>query len=131
MSERLSYLPIAGEHLDGVVRLCEVEGYPSYTADRERTWAALTAPGVCTMVAVAPGGIVGFSQMQSDGVIQAHLSMVVVARSRRRSGIGRQLVKEAFRRCGGQWVDLLSTEDADGFYRSFEHQQFPGYRLHP
>jgi hypothetical protein len=40
-------------------------------------------------------------------------------------------VQEAFRRCGGQWVDLLSTEGADGFYQSFEHKEFPGYRLYP
>jgi ribosomal protein S18 acetylase RimI-like enzyme len=129
--ESLSYLPIVREHLDGVLRLCEVEGFPSYTADRARTWAALTAPGVCTMVAVSTAGVVGFAQMQSDGVIQAHLSMIVVDRAHRRGGIGRQLVQEAFRRCGGQWVDLLSTEGADGFYQSFEHKQFPGYRLHP
>ena len=131
MSDRLSYFPLAREHLDAVVRLCEVEGYPSYTADRERTWAALTALGVHTIVAVAPNGVVGFAQMQSDGIIQAHLSMIVVDRAHRRVGIGRQLVQEAFHRCGGQWVDLLSTEGADPFYRSFEHKQFPGYRLNP
>lgn len=120
MIKSLRDLPIVREHLDGVVRLCEVVGYPSYTADRARTWAALTAPSVCTMVAIAPTGVVGFAQMQGDGVIQAHLSMIIVDRAHRRGGIGRQLVQEAFRRCGGQWVDLLSTEGADGFYQSFQ-----------
>ena len=132
MSEAIvEYLPIAREHLGGVVRLCEVEGYPSYIEDAERTWRALCAPGTGTVVAVQGGHVVGFAQMQSDGVIQAHLSMIVVDRAQRRRGIGARLVREAFALCGGQWVDLVSTEGADGFYQSFEHKRFPGYRIYP
>ncbi len=127
----IDYVPIAREHLDGVIRLCEIEQYPSYIQDAERTWKALTAPGVCTLVAVQDGRVVGFAQMQSDGHIQAHLSLVVVDRGYRRGGIGRRLVGEAFAHAGGQWVDLLSTEGADAFYRSFAYQRFPGYRVYP
>ncbi len=129
--QAIDYAPIAREHLDGVIRLCEIEQYPSYIQDAERTWRALTAPGVCTVVAVQDGRVVGFAQMQSDGLIQAHLTLIVVDRDLRRRGIGAQLVREAFVRCGGQRVDLLSTEGADAFYRSFEHQEFPGYRIYP
>ncbi len=127
----IDYVPIAREHLDGVIPLCEIEQYPSYVKDAERTWRALTAPGVCTVVAVQDGRVVGFAQMQSDGLIQAHLTLVVVDRDLRRRGIGGKLVREAFARCGGQRVDLLSTEGADAFYRSFEHQEFPGFRIYP
>ena len=129
--QSIDNVPIAREHLDGVIRLCEIEQYPSYIQDAERTWRALTAPGVCTVVAVQDGGVVGFAQMQSDGLIQAHLSMIVVDRDLRRRGIGGRLVREAFARCGGQRVDLLSTEGADAFYRSFQYQSFPGYRIYP
>ncbi len=129
--QAIDYVPIAREHLDGVIRLCEIEQYPSYIQDGERTWRALTAPGVCTVVAVQDGRVAGFAQMQSDGYIQAHLSLVVVDRDLRRRGIGRRLVREAFARCGGQRIDLLSTEGADAFYRAFAHQRFPGYRLYP
>ncbi len=129
--QAIDYVPIAREHLDGVIRLCEIEQYPSYIQDAERTWRALTAPGVCTVVAVQDGRVVGFAQMQSDGLIQAHLTMIVVDRDLRRRGIATQLVREAFVRCGGQRVDLLSTEGADAFYRSFEHQEFPGFRIYP
>ncbi len=132
MSRRaIDYVPIPREHLDGVIRLCEIEQYPSYIQDAERTWRALTAPGVCTVVAVQDGRVVGFAQMQSDGLIQAHLTLVVVDRDLRRRGIGAQLVRAAFVRCGGQRVDLLSTEGADAFYRSFRYQSFPGYRIYP
>ena len=129
--QAIDYVPIAREHLDGVIRLCEIEKYPSYIQDAERTWRALTAPGVCTVVAIQDGRAVGFAQMQSDGLIQAHLILIVVDRDLRRRGIGRRLIWEAFTRAGGQRVDLLSTEGADAFYRSFEHQEFPGFRIYP
>lgn len=132
MSEpSIDYFPIAREHLDDVIRLCEIEQYPSYIQDAERTWRALTAPGVWTVVAVQSGRVLGFAQMQSDGLIQAHLSMIVIDRDLRRRGIGSRLVRETFARCGGQRVDLLSTEGADAFYRSFQCQSFPGYRIYP
>jgi len=127
----VEYVPVGREHLEGLIRLCQVEGYPSYTQDSERTWRALTAPGVSTLVAVLDGRVVGFAQMQSDGLIQAHLTMIVVDRDQRRRGIGGRLVRQVFARCGGQRVDLLSTEGADAFYRSFAHQRFPGYRIYP
>ena len=127
----VAYLPIAREHLAGVISLCQVEQYPSYIQDAERTWRALAAPGVCTVVAVQDDRVVGFAQMQSDGLIQAHLTLIVVDRDRRRRGVGTQLVREAFARCGGQRVDLLSTEGAEAFYESFEHKRFPGYRIYP
>jgi GNAT superfamily N-acetyltransferase len=129
--QAIDYVPIAREHIDDVIRLCEIEQYPSYIQDAERTWRALTAPGVCTVVAVQDGRALGFTQMQSDGHIQAHLTLVVVDRDRRRRGIGRRLIWEAFTRAGGQRIDLLSTEGADAFYRSFAYQRFPGFRIYP
>ncbi len=129
--QAIDYVPIARDHLDGVIRLCEIEQYPSYIQDAERTWRALTAPGVCTVVAVQDGRVVGFAQMLSDGVIQAHLTLIIVDRDLRRQGIGHRLILEAFTRAGGQRVDLLSTEGADAFYRSFQYQSFPGYRIYP
>jgi ribosomal protein S18 acetylase RimI-like enzyme len=85
---------------------------------------------VDTVVAEENGKAVGFTQMQSDGVVQAHLSLILVARDRRRQGIGTRLVSEAFARSGGKRVDLL-TEDAQEFYRSFAHKEQPGFRIYP
>ena len=97
--------------------------------DPEITWEALTAPGVCTVVSVEGDEVVGFAQMQSDGHIQAHLSLVLVAPRHRRKGIGRRLIAEAFVRSGAKRVDLV-TEGADEFYRSFKHKELSGYRLY-
>ena len=127
----IRYELISRDYLPGIISLCEVEGYESYTEDAELTWQVLTAPGVTTMVAVEGDTILGFAQMQSDGHIQAHLSLVVVATSHRRKGIGRKLVEKVFSRAGGKRVDLL-TDTADDFYRSFKYQDhWHGYRIYP
>ncbi len=126
----MQYRLVTRDDLDGIIALCAAEGWPSYTADRDMTWRALTAPGVCTVVAVDGGEVMGFAQTQSDGVIQAHLSLIAIARHRRRQGIGRQLVEEALRRGGGKRLDLLS-EGGEDFYRSFHHRRLPGFRIYP
>lgn len=35
------------------------------------------------------------------------------------------------RRAGGDRIDLLSEDDAAGFYESFPHRRKPGFRLYP
>jgi ribosomal protein S18 acetylase RimI-like enzyme len=127
----LNYADFLREHLDGVVAICREEGWPSYATDREITWRALTAPGVSAVVALEDSKVVGFAYLQSDGVIQAHLTLVAVARACRRKGIGRRPIEEAFARSGAQRIDLVSTEGADDFYRSFRHRAFPGFRIYP
>ncbi len=119
------------EDLDGVLRLCEAEGWPSFPADPERASRVLTAPGVTTVVAVDDQRVVGFAQLFSDGELQAFLANIAVDVRTRGEGLGRALVMEALRLAGGQRVDLLSEDDAAAFYESFPHFRKPGYRLYP
>jgi len=39
------------------------------------------------------------------------------------------IVVVAFDRSGAKYVDLVSTEGSDDFYRAFDHQEFPGFRI--
>jgi ribosomal protein S18 acetylase RimI-like enzyme len=119
------------DDLHGVLRLCEAEGWPSFPADAARALRILTAPGVTTVVAVDNGGVVGFAELFSDGELQAFLANLAVDSAKRGAGIGRQLVAEALRQAGGERVDLLSEEDAAGFYRTFANFEKPGFRLYP
>jgi ribosomal protein S18 acetylase RimI-like enzyme len=120
-------VPYGPEHRGGAVALFAAELWPSYTRDPERMCAALRAPGVTSLVALDGGAVVGLVQVQSDGAIQAHLSTLVVARSHRRRGLGRQLLAEALRAAGGERLDLLSI--ADDFYASMTNRRFSGWRL--
>ena len=116
--------------LPGVLRLCEAEHWPSLPEDPARADRVLTAPGVTTMVAVDADAVVGFAQLQSDGEIQAHLSMITVEAGFRGRGIGRDLIAMALCAAGGQRIDLI-TDDAGGFYEALPHFRRPGYRLYP
>jgi len=123
----LTIVPYEPEHRPGAVALFAGELWPSYTRDPARTCAALRAPGVTSLVALDGGAVVGVVQVQSDGLIQAHLSTLVVARSHRRRGLGRLLLAEALRAAGGERMDLLSI--ADDFYASMTNRHFSGWRL--
>jgi len=117
-------------HAAEVVRLCVAEGWMSY-ADPAVALRAFTAPGSIVVVAVEDRGrVVGFVQLQTDRVVHAHVSNILVAAPHRRSRIGRQLLEHAFAESGAQYLDLVSTEGLDGFYRAFDHKEFRGFRLY-
>jgi ribosomal protein S18 acetylase RimI-like enzyme len=70
--------------------------------------------------------------METDSGVHAHLSSVLVAKTHRRRGIGTNLVKEAFSKTGAKWVNVLAdSASATGFYRSFVHRPWTGFRLYP
>lgn len=117
-------------HLQGVIDICIEQGWDSYISDVERVHRVLTAPGVTTIVAVDEGAVCGFAQVQSDGEIQAHLSVLAVKESHRRQGVGKELVAKCFRESGGMRLDLV-TDDAQGFYESMNHSLKSGFRLYP
>ncbi len=129
-ADKREYRPIEERDLEQVLQLCAEEGWRSYTEDHQIAWHAFTAPGVSTIVAVEEHRVVGVCQMQSDGAIQSHLSLIAVATDRRRRGIGRCLVEKAFQFSGGKRVDLVS-ETADEFYSSFRGRSLPGFRIYP
>ncbi len=127
----VQHAPFDASQLDAIVALCAAEGWPSFPADPARAARALVAPGVTTVVACEDAEVLGFATMLSDGEIQAYLSLLVVAAAHRGRGIARTLVREAFRRAGGERVDLLSEDAAQGFYASMTHRRLPGFRLYP
>jgi hypothetical protein len=54
------------------------------------------APGVVSIVATAGTDVVGFTYFQTDGAIQAHLSLLAVEAAHRRAGAARALLPYAF-----------------------------------
>jgi ribosomal protein S18 acetylase RimI-like enzyme len=114
----------------GIVKLCTQEGWPTFPSDHERALRALTAPGVVTIVAVDAAQVIGFAQLQTDGAIQAHLSLIAVSEEHRRKGIGRKLIEMAFALSGAERIDLI-TETPSEFYESFAHRSMSGCRIYP
>lgn len=104
----ISIEPFTQAHLDELIALVAAEGWTEYTNDVERTRRALTSPGVTTLVAIAGGHIVGAIQVQSDGLIQAHVSLLLIARNSRGVSLGSRLPRHGLERAGGlRWTSAL------------------------
>jgi ribosomal protein S18 acetylase RimI-like enzyme len=119
--------PFARAHLDGLIALVAAEGWAEYTADVERTRRALIAPGVTTLVAIVGGRVVGAIQLQSDGLIQAHVSMLLIDRQWRGRRLGSRLLREGLERAGGLWLDVRTR--TEGYYERLGASRSLGFRL--
>ena len=119
--------PFARAHLDGLIALVAAEGWDEYTADVERTRRALMAPGVITLVAIVGGRVVGAIQVQSDGHIQAHVSMLLIDPQWRGRRLGSRLLREGLERAGGLWLDVRTR--TEGYYERFGASRSLGFRL--
>jgi ribosomal protein S18 acetylase RimI-like enzyme len=114
-------------HLDGLIALVAAEGWNEYSDDVERTHRALTAAGVTTLVALAGGHLVGVIQVQSDGLIQAHVSMLLIARNSRGLGLGARLLRDGLERAGGLQLDVRTR--TEGYYERLGASRSRGFRL--
>jgi ribosomal protein S18 acetylase RimI-like enzyme len=119
--------PFAQAHLDALIALVAAEGWTEYTNDIERTCRALTAPGVTTLVAIADGQVAGAIQVQSDRLIQAHVSMLLVDRNWRGVGLGARLLREGLERAGGLRLDIRTR--TEGYYERLGASRSLGFRL--
>jgi ribosomal protein S18 acetylase RimI-like enzyme len=119
--------PFAQAHLDGLIALVAAEGWTTYTEDVERTYRALTAPGVTTLVAIVGERVVGAIQVQSDGFIQAHVSMLLIDRSSRGARLGSRLLRDGLDRAGGLQLDIRTR--TEGYYERFGASRSLGFRL--
>jgi ribosomal protein S18 acetylase RimI-like enzyme len=119
--------PFAKAHLDELTALVAAEGWTEYSDDVERTYRALTAPGVTTVVAIVDERVAGAIQVQSDGLIQAHVSMLLIGRQWRGIGLGSALLREALERAGGLRLDVRTR--TEGYYERLGASRSLGFRL--
>ncbi len=127
----MEYADFEAKHLQGVLRLHEVEGWPSLPEDPARALRSLTAPGVRAVVALDGDVLKGFASALTDGEVSSYLTNLVVDRDARRRGVGRELVAQVFPSCGTSRMDLLSEDAAQDFYRARPHRVMPGFRIYP
>lgn len=130
IADRIHFEPFESRHVEGAARLANALGWPSY-ADPRTTQAAFAAPGSITWVAIIKGQVIGISHILTNGVVHAHLSLVGVLPEYRRGGVAKRLVAEAFAQSGAKWLDLSAEPGSEGFYRSFQNQEYAGFRIYP
>jgi len=78
-------------------------------------------------VALGDGRIVGAIQVQSDGVMQAHVSMLLIDRQQRGRRLGSRLLREGLERAGGQFLDIRTR--TEGYYERLGASRSLGFRL--
>ena len=123
-------VPFEEAHAEGIARLATTVQWPSLT-DPDVVRRVFTAPGSSAYTALVAGEVVGFAQALGDGVLQSHLSFLAVHPDHRGRGIARLLTVATFQATGTKRMDLITPDDAEGFYRSFEHTRMLGFRLYP
>jgi ribosomal protein S18 acetylase RimI-like enzyme len=122
-------VPFEDQYAPGIARLATTVQWPSLT-DPVVVRRVCTAPGSSAYTALVEGEVVGFAQALGDGVLQSHLSFLAVHPDHRRRGIARLLTVATFQATGTKRMDLI-TDDAEGFYETFEHKQMLGFRIYP
>ena len=123
----VSIEPFTRAHLAGLIALVAAEGWTEYSEDVERTHRALTAPGGTTLVAIARGHVVGAIQVQSDGAIQAHVSMLLIDQGWRGRRLGSRLLREGLDRSGALQLDIRTR--TEGYYERLGASRSLGFRL--
>jgi spermidine synthase len=66
------------------------------------------------------GELVGFGRALSDGCSDAYIQDVVVARSHRKQGVGKELIlrlQSELEKCGIDWIGLVGAPGTENFYR--------------
>ena len=122
-------MAFASGHAAGVSALAQAEGWPTFS-DPGRVLRLFTTPGTIGVVAVRREDVVGAAHLLTDGH-HGYLTFLAVSADRRGEGIGRRLMAETFRASGAERIDLLSTPEAEPFYRSLPHRDLPGFRVWP
>ena len=128
-TEDVEYAAYHPDDTTGVSRLAQAEGWPTFS-DPARVRRLFTAPGTVGVVARQEGVVVGGAHLLTDGH-HGYLTFLAVVADRRRQGIARRLVEDAFGLSGAERIDLLSGPESLEFYRSWPHFDFAGFRLYP
>lgn len=106
----------ARSDLDAARELLAASGWAHRLPSPEH-FASLVARSQRSAVAVDAGRVVGFARGITDGLSNGYLSMLVVAPSHRRRGVGRALVKHIMAGDASvSWILRAGREDAAPFF---------------
>jgi len=114
----VTYRPAEAHDDSAIASLIRAE-WPRRSVDAERV-GAWVGRSSTALVAEADGRVVGFVRVISDEISSAYIPMLVVRESRRRQGIGRQLLERATDRFSNPeitWV-LRTRSGSEPFWTS-------------
>lgn len=115
-------------HFDAMCALSSVEGWMTPELKPKETLVAWENSWPTLVAVDTDGKLAGFLRAITDTQITTYLCEVLVDREFRRHGLGRLLIDVCQSLVPTTRLDLLSTGEADDFYRAIDCADFQGFR---
>ncbi len=126
--ESLSIRAWSPNYFDAMCALSSAEGWATPELRPKETLVAWENSWPTLVVVGTDRKLVGFLRAITDTQITTYLCEVLVAREFRQLGLGRLLIDVCQSLVPTTRLDLLSTGEADDFYRSIDCVDFQGFR---
>lgn len=110
-----------------IKNLYEREGWMTFI-NREHDALQAWKNSTITLVAIDGKNVIGLVRALSDGKITTYIAEIIVDINYRGKGIGKALLEECHNLYPSTRFDLLSSEDADEFYKSNKFRIVTGFR---
>lgn len=121
----------SSNYFDAICALSSAEGWTTPELRLKETLVAWEHSWPTLVAVDTDGKLVGFLRAITDTRITTYLCELLVAREFRRLGLGRLLIDVCQGLVPTTRLDLLSTGEADDFYRAIDCADFQGFRRRP
>ncbi len=118
----------SSNHFDAMRALSSAEGWTTPELRPKETLAAWENSWPALVAMDTDEKLVGFLRAITDTQITTYLCELLVVREFRRLGLGKLLIDVCQGLVPTTRVDLLSTDEADDFYRAIDCADFQGFR---
>ena len=116
------------DEIDQLIALYQEAGWWSAEIDSHDVLKGIISGSHCFCVAVIENRIVGMGRCISDGISDAYIQDVTVAKSFRRKGIASRIVTELIKKLeadGIGWIGLIAEKDSAEYYRPLGFDPMP------
>ena len=118
-------------YFDAICALSSAEGWTTPELRPKETLVAWENSWPTLVAINTDGKLVGFLRAITDTQITTYLCELLIVREFRELGLGRLLIDVCQGLVPTTRLDLLSTDEADDFYRAIDSVDFQGFRRRP
>ncbi len=128
----VEYEIVSSAPAEEIVELYKAGNWWQENPEARAVIPGMIAGSLCFMVARSlEGRIVGMARVISDGSSDAYIQDVVVLKSHRGLGIGRELIKRLTQFCVARkiaWIGLIAEPGTQDFYKDLGYGPLVGYQ---
>lgn len=128
----VEYEAVGAAPVEEIVELYKAAGWWQESPESRAVIPAMIRGSLCFMVARSLNGrIIGMARVISDGHSDAYIQDVVVLKSHRGQGVGKELVRRLTQFCVAQkiaWIGLVAEPGTQGLYEELGYGPLVGYQ---